>query len=355
MYEQKMKKTDLNTLVSRTFDRATQQFRFYCRLLCVGLTTLAATACSQSSDTVAPVSSDQPLVTGAPEVGRIQSKGGTKIAVLVNKQPITTNQINRRAAFVRLRRMKGNSRTIATNELIDEAVKMQEARRYGAVASDAEVNNAYAGFAKSNKMSVSQMNSMMAQSGVTTRGFKDYIRASMSWQRLVAGRSQSQSGGSASGPSWLPAAGSQSNKTTEYTIQQIVFIVPASKQQALLPKRRLEANRFRTQVNGCANSKQLAAGLKDVSVIDRGRLLESELPPRWAKQIKATPAGKVTRIQNDAKGVEMIAVCKKREVIGKGNGVDSSLLSGGGGGSEVSSFEKKYLAELKDRAVIERR
>lgn len=349
-----MKNIDLTTLVSTAYGCTTLQLHRVSKLLCIGLTALAAAACSQSSDPVTPVSSDQPLVTGAPEVGRIQSKGGTKIAVLVNKQPITTNQINRRAAFVRLRKMKGNSRTIATNELIDEAVKMQEARRYGAVASDAEVNSAYANFAKSNKMSVSQMNNVMAQSGVTARGFKDYIRASISWQRVVAGRSQSQSGGAATGPSWLPAAGSQSAKTTEYTIQQIVFIVPASKRQALLPRRRVEANRFRTQIDGCANSKQLAAGLKDVSVIDRGRLLESELPPRWAKQIKTTPAGKVTRIQNDAKGVEMIAVCKKREVIGKSNGVDSNLLAGGGGNS-ASSFEKKYLAELKDRALIQRR
>ena len=322
---------------------------------------MLASACTQSTDKAVPtanasVEPDKPLVSGAPEVNRIKTKGGTKIGVLVNGQPITTNQIRRRAAFVKLRRMKGNSTTIARNELIDEAVKIQEARRLGIVANDAAVNNAYSRFARSNKMSVSRLNQMLAQAGVTQRGFKDYVRASLSWQNLVATRIQRQSAAASGGSaqSWLPAAGTGSNKTTEYTIVQIVFIVPQAKRRTLMSRRRVEANRFRTQLNGCSNARELAKGLKDVTVLDRGRLLESELPPRWAKQIKATPAGKVTRVQDDAKGVEMIAVCKTREVIGSAEGINANLLSGGGESSS-SKIAKEYLEQLKARAVIQRR
>ncbi|MEP1205925.1 MAG: peptidylprolyl isomerase [Rhizobiaceae bacterium] len=328
---------------------------------------LLVSACSQLSELTSttapatPIAPDQPKVTGAPEVGRIKGRGGTKIAVLVNKQPITTNQIQRRAAFVKLRRIKGNRTTIATNELVDEALQLQEARRIRVIASDADVNQAYARFARSNKLSVSRLDQVMAQSGVTKRGFKDFIRASMSWQRAVAARIQRQSSssgggvGSSGSPSWLPAKGTASGKATEYTIQQIVFIVPKAKRSSLLARRRNEAKRFRTQLNGCENARELAAVLKDVSVLDRGRLLESELPPRWAKAIKSTPAGKVTRVQDDAKGVEMIAVCKTREVIGTGSDIDANLLSGGGKKSPTSKVSKEYMAELKKRAIIQRR
>ena len=301
----------------------------------------------------------QPLATGAPKISKITTKGGTKIAVLVNKTPITTNQIKRRVAFVRLRRMKGNARSIATNELIDEAIKMEEAKRIGAVANDAAVNAAYARFAKSNKMPVSALNTVLARQGVTSRGFKDFIRASMSWQRAVGARVQAEEAGSATtgvskSPSWLPPAGQGSTKETEYTIQQIVFVVPASKRSTLLKRRRAEANSFRTRVNGCQNARTLAASLKDVTVLDRGRLLESKLPPRWAKQIKATPPGKVTRVQDDVKGVEMIAVCNRREVIGKST-ASADAFSDGKFAEKASSTEKKYLKELKDRAIIVRR
>ncbi len=314
--------------------------------------------CSRSSDPVSPAVptiAEKPAITGAPEVGRIDARGGTKIAVLVNKQPITTNQIQRRAAFVRLRRIKGNSTTIATNELIDEAVKLQEARRIGVVASEAQVNQAYGRFAQSNKMSVSRLDQMMGQAGVTKRGFKDYVRATMSWQRAVAARMRNTTSAGGTSPAWLPAAGAQSAKATEYTIQQIVFIVPQAKRGALLAKRRTEANRFRAQLNGCQNARQLAVGLKDVTVLDRGRLLEPELPPRWAKAIKSTPAGKVTRVQDDPKGVEMIAVCKTREVIGSADGIDSNILSGGKKESPSNKAAREYLKQIKDRAIIQRR
>ena len=315
-------------------------------------------ACSQSAKSVAPttVESDKPLVSGAPEISRIKAKGGTKIDVLVNKRPITTNQIKRRAAFVRLRRMKGNATTIARNELIDEAVKLQEARRLGAVASDAEVSRAYAGFAKSNKMSVSTLDRMLAQSGVTKRGFQNYVRASLSWQRMVAARIQRQAASTPASTtqSWLPEAGTSSSKATEYTILQIVFIVPSAKRNSLLTKRRVEAKRYRAQLNGCTNARELAKGLKDVTILDRGRLLEAELPRRWTKEIKATAAGKVTRVKDYPKGVEMIVVCKTREVIGQANGIDANILSGGDR-APANKVSKEYLEQLKARAVIQRR
>ena len=317
---------------------------------------LVVGACTQSADKAVPTANataepDKPAVSGAPEETLIKGRGGTKIAVLVNKQPITTNQIRRRAAFVRLRRMKGNATTIARNELIDEAVKTQEAKRLGVLASDAQVNASYAQFARNNKMSISQLDRLLSSSGVTKRGFKDFVRASMSWQSLVASRVRSQSGSSGTSQSWLAAAGSDSSKATEYTIQQIVFIVPRSKRAALLPRRRAEAKRFRAQLDGCTNAKELAKSLKDVTVLDRGRLLEAELPPRWTKDIKATPAGKVTRVKDDPRGVEMIAVCKTRQVIG--GGINANLLRGGN--TSANEVEKEYLAQLKKRAVIQRR
>ena len=319
---------------------------------------LVAAACSTSNEPATPAvaeAEETPKIVGAPEVGLINEKGGTKIAVLVNRQAITTNHIKRRAAFVRLRRMKGNATTIATNELIDEAVQNQEALRLGALATPAQINRAYASFAKSNRMTTAQLDRLLAQSGVTRRGFQSYIRATISWRTIVAARSRAQSNATGTSPSWLPAKGSQSGKATEYTIQQIVFIVPTAQRNALLSKRRAEAKRFRAQLNGCSNARQLAVGLKDVTVLDRGRLLESELPPRWAKQIKETPAGSVTRVQDDPKGVEMIAVCKTREVIGTGGGIDADILSGGGQRNAQSEVAKQYLAELKKRAVIQRR
>ena len=328
------------------------------RTACVAGLCLGLAACTQSDSPVTQTLSTQPSVTGAPEIGKINARGGTKIAILVNKTPITTNQIKRRAAFVKLRNMKGNRTSIARKELIEEAIKMQEARRINAVASDAEVNAAYIRFAKRNKMPVNVLTRVLNQRGVTQRGFKDFIRANMSWQRAVGARMRSEASGDSAvptSPSWLPAAGGKTGREKEYTIQQIVFIVPAAKRSSVLARRRAEAKRFRTQLRGCSNAKTLAAGLRDVTVLDRGRLLESRLPPRWKKEIIATPEGKVTRTKDDPKGIEMIAVCKTREVIGTANTSEGDLFSGKNFQENATALEKKYYKELEERAVIVRR
>ncbi len=325
-----------------------------------------ATGCSQT-DKAAPTSNalqtgivQQPLVSSAPKIAKITAKGGTKIAVLVNKNPITTNQIKRRVAFVKLRRIKGNANSIATNELIDESIKMQEARRIRAVATEPEVTAAYARFAKNNQMPVSRLNSLLSARGVTECGFKDFIKASLSWRRAVAARVRADAQGITSEqgtntPAWLPPAGQTSSKELEYTIQQIVFVVPPDKRSSQLSKRRLQAKRFRANINGCENARTLAAGLKDVTVLDRGRFLEAKLPPRWIKDIRVTPPGNVTRTQDGPQGVEMIAVCKKRQVVGEATNAQKELFTDGKFQEKASTTETSYFKELKDRAVIERR
>ncbi|MEN0040368.1 MAG: SurA N-terminal domain-containing protein [Pseudomonadota bacterium] len=329
------------------------------------LATLALAGCNGSGSSTSTSALQQPApteptVVGAPQMATINKRGGTRIAVLVNDTPITSNDIARRAKFVRLRRIKGNATTVATNELIDEAIKMKEARRIGAVASDAEVDAAYGRFAKGNRLSQSQLAQVLNRSGTTVRGFKEYIRASLSWQRAVGGRMRAEASGSggtaqkSKGPRFLSPKGTQGEKEGEYTLQQIIFVVPSDK-RGQLSARRAQATRFRGQLNGCTNARQLAQSVRDVSVRDRGRLLESQLPPQWAKEIKATAQGGVTRTKDTERGVEMLVVCRKREVQAATSASSADLFGGENFEEQQSATEKKYLAELKERATIVRR
>ena len=61
--------------------------------------------------------------------------------------------------------------------------------------------------------------------------------------------------------------------TTEYILQQIVFVVPSAKRNAILNRRKQEASNMRTRFVGCGSSREFAKGLRDVSVIDIGRRL----------------------------------------------------------------------------------
>ncbi len=287
--------------------------------------------------------------------------GQSKIAVTVNKSAITTNDIKRRAAFFKLRRIKGNHRKLATDELIEESLKMQEARRLRLVVGDKQVNEAYGRFAKRNKMPLKALNQIMARSGVTVRGFKQFIRAQMSWQRAVSARLQveargtpTRSGSNTQAQRWLIDPKAKTKQVDEFTIQQVVFLVPAGKRKALLAQRRKDAKNFRNRMNGCTGTKSLAKGLKNVSVVDRGRVMVSQLPDRWRDKISSTPVGKVTPVVDTEKGVEMIAICKSRQIKTKANEL-SDIFADGGIQKAAGEMEKKYIAELRKRAKINRR
>ncbi|MFD0915685.1 SurA N-terminal domain-containing protein [Pseudahrensia aquimaris] len=287
------------------------------------------------------------------------AQAASKIVTLVNNVPITTNDVARRAAFFKLRRMKGNHRKLAKEELIEEALKMQEARRIRAVVSDRDVDAAFARFAKGNKMPERALRDILNRSGVTVRGFKQYIRAQMSWQRALGARMQAESRPTKeAGPlDHLHGQGrdSGSNRTTEYTLQQIIFVVPRDQMAARQNARLREAQNFRTRFPGCEGSLSYAASLRDVTVRDRGRVQAHELPSEWLNAVKGVSPGKTTKPQKTARGVEMLAVCRTREVLSKAqsSGADGDLFSGGD--RQVSALEKKYLEELRKAAVIKDR
>lgn len=313
----------------------------------------------ERSSAPVPLTAEQPVTQGVPEVATISTRGGTKIAVLVNKQPITTSAINRRIAFVRLRRVKGNARSVARTELIDEALKMQEAKRLRVVAKDKEVDQAFGRFAKRNKLSVSRMGQVLSQRGVSPREFKEYIRTQISWQRVVGARMQRASA-AAAGPKkrnaqpWLTEVGAEVREEKEFTLLQVIFNVAREDRARLLKVRRREALEFRRNFTGCENARSQATGLREVAVRDQGRVRAAQLPLRWRKDIRATQPGQMTPVKETEKGVEILAVCKARSI--QTTEPDPTAIFEGGDLQATATAEgKKYLAALKAKAVIVRR
>ena len=288
------------------------------------------------------------------------AQAASKIVTLVNNVPITSNDVTRRAAFFKLRRMKGNHRKLAKEELITEALQMQEARRLRAVVSDRQVDAAFARFAKGNKMPEKILRQILNRSGVTVRGFKQYIRAQMSWQQVLGARMQSESRKSddTNPLDHLHGKGRNSggsNRTTEYTLQQIIFVIPRDKLTARQNARMREAQNFRKRFPGCEGSISYAASLRDVAVRDRGRMQTHELPPEWRSAVKDVQPGRTTKPQKTARGVELLAVCRSREVLSK-----VQVAAGGedlfsGDQRQISALEKKYMDELRKTAVIKDR
>lgn len=289
--------------------------------------------------------------------GMSQPAFASEIKYVVNNVAITSGDIKNRAAFLRLQRRKGD----AADEMIEQTLRLAEARRLGIRISDQQVNEAYARFASNNKMQLAQLDGVMDKSGVTKQHFKEFIRAQMAWNQALSMRYRSEQGGT--GMSEQDAVrkmlqkGGNKPSATEYLLQQIIFVVPAAERGALMGKRKREAEAMRARFNGCNTTREFAKGLIDVTVRDLGRVLAPQLPADWADQIKATKAGGATNVRETDRGIEFIGICSAREVSDDKT-AQLMLQNEGLDGKKddaADALSKKYVSELKAKAVIVQR
>jgi len=280
---------------------------------------------------------------------------GTSIRAIVNGEAITSYDIQKRLAFLKLRRVPGSNSDKALEELVDQSIRMQEAKRRNVVASDAEVDDSFAGFAKSNKLTIKQMAGVLSQSGVTADHFKEFIRSQISWNRVVGSRFREETAGKTTQQMMfeLRQSGEAKPETDEYILQQAIFVIPDARRKALLPQRRKDAADFKARFTNCEETRKNAIGLIDVTIRDLPRSIEEQLPSEWLEEVKATPVGATTPIKETDKGVEFLAVCAKRKVS------DDTAVQMIGRAKEFESFNEKgsevaesFLAELKTKAKI---
>ncbi|WP_185983253.1 peptidylprolyl isomerase [Aureimonas mangrovi] len=278
----------------------------------------------------------------------------SEIRAVVNREAITSYQIQQRAAFLRLRRAPASNEA-ALNELIDETVKKQEIRRRGINIPDSAVDDAFANFAQQNRMQPAQLNQLLSQAGFSQDGFKDYIRTQMGWgQAVQANVRQTERLSEQDAVQRMLQQGGDKPSTTEYTLQQVILVVPAAERSRALDRRMQEANALRQRFTTCPATYQYAQGLRDVTVRDLGRVTEPELPPNWKDDIVSLQPGRTTRAQATERGVEFIGICDARTVS---DDRSATLVLEARDLEALNNSEPDiaFLNQLKERATIIRR
>ena len=279
----------------------------------------------------------------------------SEIKYIVNNVPVTSYDIQRRAAFMKLQRRKGNINALAEEEMVDQALRAAEIQRLNIRITDEAVANAYANFAKSNKMTAKQLDGIMAQSGVTSAHFKEFIRSQMGWNQALSARGRHEAGAMSEQDvvQRMLKQGGAKPTATEYMLQQVIFVVPAGERDSMA-KRKREAEAMRARFSGCDRTREFAKGLVDVTVRDLGRKFAPELPSDWAEQIKNTKVGGATAVRETNIGVEFIGICSSREVSDDRVAKMVFQTEGAATGQD-EDLSKKYTAELREKAKIVKR
>lgn len=277
----------------------------------------------------------------------------SEVVSVVNKTPITNTDVAKRVAFLKLQRKTGNLQKIARDELIEEALKRDEIARVRMSVSTEDVDRSFAKFAASNKLTPAQMSEILSKAGVGVEHFKAFIAVQMSWPRIVNAR---YGAGRMSNDELVKRMMQNKEKpvTTEYFLQQVIFVIPASKKGKITGQRKAEAEKSRSRFPGCEQSKDFAKSMLDVSIRDLGRVMKPELPEEWKPFIEKASANGTTGTRETERGIEFLVICNQRqvsddaaaEVVFRAEDIGKAKKEG------EDPNSAKYLEELRKKAQI---
>jgi peptidyl-prolyl cis-trans isomerase SurA len=291
----------------------------------------------------------------APIRGLTKTISNSSIPILVNDVPITAYDISQRLKLMRLGGAKGATQKAAIEELIDETLEMIEAERRGVAVPDGQANAAFASIASRVKMSPDQFARALGSQGVDASSLKKRLKAQIAWQQLVQRRTQLKASVKTEDvtAALLEKGNPDAMTIREFTLQQIVFVVPSGSPPGVYVQRKREAEAFRQRFPGCERSLDEAKKLRGVVVKDIGRRDSTQLDGPEGEAIQKVAAGKTAPATQTKQGIEIIAVCSTRDIQSTSAvraDVENSLYL-----KQAEGLGKDYLKELRDRAIIEYR
>jgi peptidyl-prolyl cis-trans isomerase SurA len=282
------------------------------------------------------------------------SAAQSSIKVVVNGDIVTSYDIAQRTRLLPLFGVKGGEKK-ATEDLIDDTLKLQEARKYRLVASDRQVDGIFASMGKERNLSEKQLAQELSRIGIEADTMKRWIKAQVTWRELVQAkvRREGQIKSADIMSAMLEKGNPDAMTQTEYRLQQIIFVVPSGSSKNYVAQRRREAEGFRLRFPGCENSLAQAKTLKDVVVRDLGRREARQLRGAQGEEIQKTDVGKATRPFETDHGIELVAVCTKRDFQSNSAvraEVETQLKL-----EQAQQLGQEYLKELRDKAIIQYR
>ena len=264
--------------------------------------------------------------------------------VLVNGVPISDTEIASRVKLLALEG-GGNSQK-ATQQLIDEQIQLQEARRLNITISEQDVDGAFQQVAKNVNLSPDKLDALLRQRGISQETMKQRLRAALAWQRIAAMVVQPRVQVSDLQLDQEASAQLGQDLSFDYILKEILFISTTGNASA----RTGQANKYRSSFQGCDSAVQLSLNYTDAAVRDMGRRHATQLPEALAKELAGLNVGGITKPRVTEGGVSMLAICSKtaaRDTTFLKNKLRSQQ------GTEAMKAEgEKYMEELRKKAQV---
>ncbi|MBY0380299.1 MAG: peptidylprolyl isomerase [Xanthobacteraceae bacterium] len=277
------------------------------------------------------------------------------VVVMVNGDPVTTFDIEQRSKLIALTTHKTPSRQEVLQELIDDKLKIKEAKKFSIDLSASDVDETYAAMGSRMRLNADQLSKVLEAQGIRPETLKSRLKAETAWSALVRGRfKQSLLVGekdvqSAASGDAQPA----DTESFEYRLRPVVLFVARGAAPAVIEQRRKEAEVIRDRVQSCDEAISIFQSLRESAIRDPIAKTSADVPANFREQLDKMQIGHLSPPEVTKQGIEMVALCDRRKTT-----ADTPAKREARDKLFAQKFEtkaKSYLTDLRKSAMIEYR
>jgi peptidyl-prolyl cis-trans isomerase SurA len=278
-----------------------------------------------------------------------------EVVLLVDGQPITALDIEQRSKFISMSTHTTPTRQEVIGGLIDEILEIREAKRYTIDPSDSDVNDAFNNVASNMNIDSQKLTQILTAGGASAATLKQKLRAQMAWSSLVRGRYKASLEIPDSDVEAQMHLHDSSDATSqvgyEYVLRPVLLVVPRGSPDSAFDGRKKEADALRARFVDCNSGISFARALREIAVRDPISKSSTDFSDDLRKILDSTDVGHLTPPEQTAEGIQMFAVCSKRETKNDSPGMQkmrAQLFE-----QKFGARAKRYLADLRHQAMIE--
>lgn len=258
------------------------------------------------------------------------------------------NMMNQIRSEARSTALSG-ARDKAQEELIEETLKLQEAKKQNAVAEDADVDKIISGIAERNNMTMEQFAQHMKGMGVDIATMKARFRAEISWREVVRRRFGHMVAITDRDVDRLVANAASADADMELQVQRITLPITSAVDQSVIAKRIAEADLLATRFTGCDSMPTLAAAATGAKFENLGSVKPSSIPEPTRTLLLNATEGDLLPSSIGSSGIELWALCGRKA----GDAATRETAQNELRQEEFNVLAQRHLKDLRQDAAIE--
>jgi peptidyl-prolyl cis-trans isomerase SurA len=241
----------------------------------------------------------------------------------------------------------------AKEELIEDRLKLQAAKKLGIEVSDQDVKAVLTDLAGRNKMTYDQFAQHLKGTGVDITTMGEKFRAQKAWREMIGRRYAAQvSVTQRDVDRVLSAAAVEAGEdTVELQVQRISLTLAGKIDQPTMTKRYAEAEALRRRFSGCKGMAELAKGAPDTRFEDMKYIKPASIAEPMRSMLLSAKDDDVLPPVTTSAGIELYAVCGRRALNGSEERRTKAMAELQS--KELDVLARRALRNLRQEANIE--